>query len=201
MTVIPEHEFKERLDKLGFKQPRRFLINSPDDYRGAFPAVLKVSSDAITHKTEIGAVVGDIRTKGDFEDALKTMRSKFPNETIYAEEMARKGIEAIVGLIRDEQFGKLLLFGVGGFYSELIRDVTFKRVPMDRYDAEDALAELSFGRLFYGYRGLKANRELLIDLLLKISDFSVKNEFSQVDFNPVFLYENDYIIIDAKLVV
>ncbi|MGC8562750.1 MAG: acetate--CoA ligase family protein [Thermoplasmata archaeon] len=201
MTVIPELEFKATLDRLGFKQPRRFLINNPEDYQGAFPAVLKVSSETITHKTEIGAVVGDIKTKEDFEYNLKAMRIKFPGETIYAEEMARKGIEAIVGLIMDSQFGKLLLFGIGGFYSELISDVTFKKVPLDRYDAEDALDELRFKRLFNGYRGLKANREVLIDLLLKISDFSVHNEFSQIDFNPVFLYEDDYLIIDAKLVV
>ncbi|MEM0134768.1 MAG: acetate--CoA ligase family protein [Thermoplasmatales archaeon] len=201
MTVIPELEFKTKLDKLGFKQPKRFLIESADDYHGGFPAVLKVSSETITHKTEIGAVIGDIKTKEDFEEIFGTMRRRFPYETIYAEEMAKKGMEIIVGLIRDQQFGKLLLFGVGGFYSELIRDVTFKKVPIDRYDAEDAIEELRFGRLFDGYRGLKANREVLIDLLLKVSDFSMQNEFSQIDFNPVFLYENDYLIIDAKLVI
>lgn len=201
MTVIPELEFKSILDKIGFAQPKRFQMNIADDYHGDFPAVLKVSSERITHKTEVGAVLGDIRSIESLTDLLKGMKAKFPEETIYAEEMAKKGVEVIVGLIKDQQFGKLLLFGVGGFYSELIRDVTFKRVPLDRYDAEDILEELKHKRVFEGYRGLKVNKEILLDLLLKISDFAVKTDFSQIDFNPVFLYEDRYLIIDAKMVI
>ncbi len=201
MTVVPELEFKTMLSDLNFKMPRRFLINSPEDYSGSFPAVLKVSSEAITHKTEVGAVMGDIKTMGNFKETYKEMKRKFPGETIYAEEMAKKGVEVIIGLVKDQQFGKLLLFGIGGFYSELIRDVTFKRIPIDRFDSEDLLEELKFGRVFEGYRGLKVNREILVDLLLKISDFAVKKEFSQIDFNPVFLYEDGYLIIDAKMMI
>ena len=201
MSVVPELEFKTKLDKEGFRQPKRFLMNDLEDYKGEFPSVLKVSSETITHKTEIGAVVGDIKTREDFKEVLKEMKKKFPGETLYAEEMAKKGVEVIIGLIKDPMFGKLLLFGVGGFYSELIRDVAFKRVPIDRYDAEDLLGELKFNRVFDGYRGHKVNKEILIGLLLKISDFSIKNDFSQIDFNPVFLYEDGYLIIDAKLVV
>lgn len=201
MTVVPELEFKSMLDGLDFKQPKRFVIVNPEDYRGKFPAVLKVSSERITHKTELGAVVGEIKTIENFKEVFKTMKSKFPGETLYAEEMAKKGVEVIIGLIKDQQFGKLMLFGVGGFYSELIRDVTFKKVPIDRYDAEDLLDELKFGRLFDGYRGMKVNKEVLVDLLLKVSDFSAVNDFSQIDFNPVFLYEDGYLIIDAKLIL
>ncbi|MCL4447203.1 MAG: acetate--CoA ligase family protein [Thermoplasmatales archaeon] len=201
MTVIPEMEFKSILDEMGFKQPKRFLMNSPYDYRGNFPAVLKVSSGTITHKTESGAVVTDIKNIDILAEVLKGMKNKFPDETIYAEEMAKRGVEVIVGLINDQQFGKLLLFGVGGFYSELIRDVTFKKVPLDRYDAEDLLEELKFGSILNGYRGLKANKGVLIDFLLKVSDFSIQHQFSQIDFNPVFLYEDDYLIIDAKMVI
>lgn len=201
MTVVPELEFKSKLEKLGFNQPRRFPINAPDDFKGEFPAVLKVSSEAITHKTELGAVVGDIKTPESFAATLSEMRKKFPGESLYAEEMAKKGVEVIIGLVKDSQFGKLLLFGIGGFYSELIRDVTFKRVPIDRFDAEDLSEELKYNRVFEGYRGLKVNKGILIDLLLKISDFAVKTDFSQIDFNPVFLYEDRYLIIDAKMVI
>lgn len=200
MTVVPEFEFKTMLDREGFKQPKRFLVNDPMDYQGEFPAVLKVSSEAITHKTELGAVVGDIKTRHDFNEVFHAMRGKFPDEKLYAEEMAKKGVEVIIGLVKDPQFGKLVLFGIGGFYSELIRDVTFKRVPIDRYDAEDLLRELKFNRVFEGFRGLKVNRDVLVDLLLKVSDFSVRTDFSQIDFNPVFVYEDRYLIIDAKMV-
>lgn len=201
MAVIPELEFKSMLDRLDFRQPRRFLIENPEDYKGEFPAVIKVSSDKITHKTEIGAVVQDIRTMDNFKEVFKSMRSKFPGETLYAEEMARKGVEIIIGLINDKNFGKLLLFGIGGFYSELFRDVTFKKVPIDGYDAEDILSELKFGRIFDGYRGLKVNKEVIVELLLKVSKFANSTDYSQVDFNPVFLYEDGYLIIDAKMIV
>ncbi len=201
MTVVPELEFKEMLDKLNFKQPRRSVVLEPRDYEGRFPAVLKVSSANITHKTEIGAVVSDIKSMEELEVTLGIMKSKFPGEVLYVEEMAKKGIEVIIGLVNDNQFGKLLMFGVGGYYSELIKDVTFKRVPIDRFDAEDVITELKYGNLLDGYRGLKSDRRVLVDLLLKVSDFAENLDFSQVDFNPVFLYEDDYLIIDAKMVI
>jgi hypothetical protein len=201
MTVVPELKFKEILEKENFRLPRHFIMNDPGEYEGKFPAVLKVSSERITHKTEEGAVVTDIKTKEDLKGFFEGMRGRFPGETIYAEEMARKGVEVIVGLIKDLTFGKLILLGIGGFYSELIRDVTFKRVPIDRYDAEDMIEELKFSRLFDGYRGMKVSREVLIDVLLKISAFSQTREFSQIDFNPIFLYEDSYLMVDAKLVV
>jgi hypothetical protein len=201
MTVVPELEFKEILEKENFRMPKRFIINDPSEYNGKFPVALKVSSERITHKTEEGAVVTDIKTEEGLLNTFEVMREKFPGETIYAEEMAKKGVEVIIGLIKDLTFGKLILLGVGGFYSELIRDVTFKRVPIDRYDAEDMIEELRFNRLFGGYRGMKVSKEVLIDVLLKISTFSNGREFSQIDFNPVFLYEDSYLIIDAKLVV
>jgi hypothetical protein len=201
MTIVPELEFKFLLDKSNFNQPKRFLIRTPEDYKGEFPAVLKVSSDKITHKTELGAVVSDIKTMENFSEVFSEMKNKFPGETLYAEEMAKKGVEVIIGLIKDQNFGKLLLFGIGGFYSELIKDVTFKKVPIDKYDAEDILNELKFGGLFDGYRGLKVSREIIVNLLLKVSDFSEGIDFSQIDFNPVFLYEDRYLIIDAKMIV
>ncbi|MGC8644679.1 MAG: acetate--CoA ligase family protein [Thermoplasmata archaeon] len=197
--MLTELEFKEKLEMEGFNLPRRFILESREDFRGSFPAVVKVSSERITHKTEAGAVITDVRSVEELGAAISRLKTRFPGEVIYAEEMVPKGIEVMIGLTSDSLFGKIMLFGLGGFYAELLRDVTFKRVPIDIYDAEDMIDELKFSEVFRGYRKLSANRNVVTNLLLKVSDFGSRTEFSQIDFNPVFLYEDSYVIVDAKI--
>ncbi|MEM0127982.1 MAG: acetate--CoA ligase family protein [Thermoplasmatales archaeon] len=198
--MTTEFEFKSRLEREGFMLPRRFIMNSPEDFTGNFPAVLKVSSETITHKTEAGAVLSDLRNMEELKSAFSKLTSKFPGEKLYAEEMAPKGIEVMVGLIKDPSFGDLILFGLGGFYAELFKDVSFKKLPLTNFDAEDMIDELKFSSIFKGYRRLSAEREMIVNLLLKISDFAGRLRYNQVDFNPVFLYKNSYMIVDAKII-
>ncbi len=199
--IIPEFQVKEILKKYGLSFPYGVILKDPSEYNGKFPVVLKISSKNITHKTEAGAVVLDIKTQSELAQKFKDLKDKFPGEEIYAEEMHSRGIEIIVGLINDKNFGKMIMLGLGGFYAELIRDVTFKKVPIEIQDAEDMISELRYSKIFEGYRNLKTKKEVVIDLLLKISRMAEDMEFQQVDFNPIFLYEDSYIIIDSKMVV
>lgn len=201
MTIVPEFEFKNKIRELGFSLPRGFLVNNIEDYKGNFPAVAKISSDKITHKSEIGALIVDIKGPEELRESIDNLRTKFPGEPIYVEEMARRGIEVIIGLLNDEKFGRLILFGIGGFYSELIKDVTFKKIPLDREDASDMIHELRYRNIFSGYRGLKASEDIIVNLLLKISETWKEEKFQQVDFNPVFLYNDSYLIVDAKMII
>ncbi len=201
MTVVPEFEFKKRIRDLGFSLPRGFMVNNSEDYHGNFPAVAKISSEKITHKSEIGAVIVDIKGLDELKESINTLKTKFPGEPIYVEEMARRGIEVIIGLLNDEKFGKLILLGIGGFYSELIKDVTFKKLPLDREDAIDMINELRYRSIFSGYRGLKTSEDIVVNLLLKISETWEGESFQQIDFNPVFLYSDSYLIVDAKMIV
>ncbi|MGC9293852.1 MAG: acetate--CoA ligase family protein [Thermoplasmata archaeon] len=201
MTIVPEFEFKNKIRELGFSLPRGFLVNRVEDYRGNFPAVAKISSDKITHKSEIGALIVDIKGPEELRESINSLRTKFPGEPIYVEEMARRGIEVIIGLLNDEKFGKLILFGIGGFYSELIKDVTFKKLPLDREDASDMINELRYRNIFLGYRGLRTSEDIIVNLLLKISETWKGENFQQVDFNPVFLYSDSYLIVDAKMII
>ncbi|MGC8547263.1 MAG: acetate--CoA ligase family protein [Thermoplasmata archaeon] len=201
MTIVPEFEFKNKIRELGFSLPRGFLVNRVEDYRGNFPAVAKISSDKITHKSEIGALIVDIKGPEELRESINSLRTKFPGEPIYVEEMARRGIEVIIGLLNDEKFGKLILFGIGGFYSELIKDVTFKKLPLDREDASDMINELRYRNIFSGYRGLRTSEDIIVNLLLKISETWKGENFQQVDFNPVFLYSDSYLIVDAKMII
>jgi hypothetical protein len=201
MSVIPEIKFKELLEEEKFNLPVRFVSENPGEYSGNFPVVVKISSEKIVHKTEAGAVITDIKSREELIKTYKDMSRKFPGETIYVEEMAKRGTEIIIGMINDPSFGKMILLGIGGFFSELINDVTFKKVPIDIFDAEDMISELKYSRLLDGYRGFKASKDIVKELLLKVSDFGLRTEFSQIDLNPVFLYEDHYLIVDAKMIV
>jgi hypothetical protein len=201
MSIIPEIKFKELLEEEKFNLPARFVSENPSEYSGNFPVVVKISSEKIVHKTEAGAVITDIKSREELIKTYKDMSRKFPEETIYVEEMAKRGTEIIIGMINDPSFGKMILLGIGGFFSELINDVTFKKVPIDIFDAEDMISELKYSRLLDGYRGFKASKDIVKELLLKVSDFGLRTEFSQIDLNPVFLYEDHYLIVDAKMIV
>ncbi|MEM0138711.1 MAG: acetate--CoA ligase family protein [Thermoplasmatales archaeon] len=198
--MATELDFKMKLENEGFSLPRRFLLNSPEDYAGNFPAVVKVSSESVLHKTEAGAVITDIRNREELRSAFSKLSSNFPGEKIYAEEMAPKGIEVMIGLLNDPLFGKIILFGLGGFYAELFKDVSFKRLPLSYFDAEDLIDEVRFSGIFKGYRGLSADRGMITSLLLKVSKLAPDIQFSQVDLNPIFLYRSSYVIVDAKII-
>jgi len=199
--IVPEFEIKDILKKYGLKTPYGKIIESAKEYDGKYPVVLKVSSKTITHKTESGAVILDIKSPEELDRKIADLSQKFPGEDLYVEEMEPRGIEVIVGLVNDQSIGKVMMLGIGGFYAELIKDVTFKKLPIDKYDAEDMLEELKYSNIFNGYRNLRCNKEILKDLLLKISKLGMEMEFQQMDFNPIFLYEDRYVIIDSKMVI
>lgn len=201
MNIVPEFEFKSQLVKMGYTLPNGMIIKNGRDYSGRYPVVAKVNSDKITHKTEAGAIIVDIKGQEELISSINLLNQKFPGEEIYVEEMARRGIEVIIGLLKDEKFGKLILLGLGGFYSELLRDVTFKKLPITRNDAEAMIGELRYSRIFNGYRNLTTNKKMIADLLVRLSDDFNNKEFQQIDFNPIFLYADSYLIVDAKMIV
>lgn len=168
-----------------------------------FPVVLKICSPNILHKTEVGGVVLNIETKEDLAKHVSTMKKKFPGEGMLVEPMYKGAVEVIVGLIDDPSFGLTLMFGVGGIYTEVYKDVTFRVVPIGRADAEEMLSEIKAAPILEGARKIKIDREKLIDLLLKTSEFADKNAkyIDQMDLNPVFVSEDGIRAIDAKLIL
>ncbi len=199
--ILPEFEVKNILRRYKLSLPYGKVIKSAKEYDGNYPVVLKVNSKKILHKTEAGAVVLDIKTPEELDRKIQDLSQKFPGEELYVEEMEPRGIEVIVGLVNDLSTGKVMMLGIGGFYAELIKDVTFKKLPIDKYDAEDMIDELKYGSIFNGYRNLKCNKDILKELLLKISNMGMEMDFQQIDFNPIFLYEDRYVIIDSKMVI
>jgi len=166
-----------------------------------FPVAVKVCSPHILHKTDVGGVRLDIGNKEELYKVLKEFKKKFPEAKFLIEEMQKRGIEVIAGLMNDKFFGMSIMVGMGGIFAEMYKDVSFRLVPIQREDAREMLYDLKARELFTGFRGMKPDVDALIDLLLALSAFGEKYEkyINQMDLNPIFLYEEGLVVIDAKL--
>lgn len=202
---LAEDQVKAVLREYGIRTPKSVVLSQgmlPPDLRLPFPVVVKVRSAAVLHKTELKGVALNVRNRRSLEKVVGEMRSRFPGEDLLVERMERPGVEVIVGLVEDPTFGLSIMCGLGGILAELYQDVSFRRVPIDRRDADEMLRELKAYPIFEGFRGIKANRAAVIDLLLKVSQLGqdLAGLVDQMDLNPVIVREDDAVVVDAKLI-
>lgn len=203
---LAENEVKDLLQAYGIPTTKYVLVKKEEDLERVklkFPVALKVCSNKILHKTDVGGVKLNIQNKDELKKAFKEFRKKFPNENLLVDQMVEEGVQIIIGLVQDPTFGLSIMCGIGGIFTELYKDVTFRVVPIERYDAEQMIEELKGKKLLEGFRGMKVNKQLVIDLVLKISELGEEliDHIDQMDLNPVFVYENDLCVVDAKLIL
>ncbi|HUL39249.1 MAG TPA: acetate--CoA ligase family protein, partial [Methanomassiliicoccales archaeon] len=159
------------------------------------------SSPKVLHKTEVGGVFLDVATPDELVQRYDQIRARFPDADVLVESMEPKGPEVIVGLLLDRDFGLCIMFGMGGVMAELYKDVSFRRLPISRMDAQEMLEETKASAFFEGFRGFVADRAAMIDLLGKVSSLGMETEgLEQLDLNPVILREKGYVVVDAKMV-
>jgi len=205
-NALAEHEVKELLKSNGIPVPNFCVIEGPEEVEKVnlrFPVVVKASSPKILHKTDVGAVVLGVKDKEELKKVAEEFKQKFPDAKILVEEMEDKKLEVIIGVIHDATFGLAIMFGLGGIFVEVLKDVTFRVIPITRQDAEEMLSEIKGSKLLEGFRGIKVDREAVIDLLLKISELAQKLEgvLDQMDLNPVFVKEQGVVVVDAKIML
>ena len=203
---LAENEVKDLMNAYGIRTTRYKLVKKENDLKNLglkFPVALKVCSSKIIHKTDVGGVILGIKDIDELKKAFLVFKKKFPNEDLLVDQMEEKGVEIIVGLVKDPTFGLSVMFGIGGIYTELYKDVTFRVVPIGRIDAEEMVEEIKGKKLLEGFRNIPANKELVIDLINKVSKIGeeLMNNVDQMDLNPVFVYKNDICVIDAKLIL
>jgi len=189
--------------KYGIKVPKYEIIeneNEINDIKVNYPVALKISSPKILHKTDVGGVVLDIKDKEELKEKFKELKNKFPKEKFIVEEMAKRGIEVIAGIVNDKAFGKCIMVGMGGIFTEIYKDISFRMLPISKEDAEDMLNDLKAREIFYGYR-VKVDKDALIDVLLKLSKMAEEIKIKQLDLNPIFLYEKGCVAVDAKVIL
>jgi len=204
--VLAENEVKDLLRAYGIPTTQYQVVRIEKDLEKLalqYPVALKVCSPNILHKTDVGGVRLNIQNIEVLKKTFKDFRKKFPKENLLIDQMAEKGVEIIVGLVQDPTFGLSIMCGIGGIFTELYKDVSFRVVPIDDYDAHQMIQELAGKKLLEEFRGIKANKQLVIDLVLKVSKLGEEliDQVDQMDLNPVFVYEKRICVVDAKLIL
>jgi len=203
---LAENEVKDLLKSYKIRTTNYKVVNKIEDLDNLdlkFPVALKVCSNKILHKTDVGGVKLNIKDMNELKANFKQFKKKFPKENLLVDQMAEKGVEIIIGLVQDPTFGLSIMCGIGGIYTELYKDVTFRVVPIDEYDAKEMVEEIKGKKLLEGFRNIPANKELVVDLLIKTSKIGEKlmDKIDQMDLNPVFVYKDDYCVVDAKMIL
>jgi acyl-CoA synthetase (NDP forming) len=175
-----------------------------------YPAVLKISSVDITHKSDAGGVKVNLKDNAAvekaYDDIMASCTAQYPNaniEGVAVQGMAKSGTEVIIGMTKDPSFGPVLMFGLGGIFVEVLKDVAFRIVPLDKTDATEMINEIKGKKLLEGYRGQDAaDIPFLEDMLLKLSALVDKTEsIAEIDMNPVFAYKQGAVVVDARIIL
>jgi acyl-CoA synthetase (NDP forming) len=172
--------------------------------------VMKIVSPQITHKSDIGGVKLKLQTKAqvgtaydEIMDAVKKKAPKAVVEGVSVQKMAASGLELVIGMTKDPQFGPMLMFGLGGTTVEVLKDVAFRITPLTREDAGSMIRQIKGFPLLQGYRGAPAvDVSYLEELLMKLSAFIVENpEIKEMDINPLIAYKNGAVAVDARIIL
>ena len=177
--------------------------------RLGYPVVLKIVSTDIIHKSDAGGVVVGLKSADELAQSYQTIVSHvhktMPDASIEGMlvcQQAPDGLEAIVGALDDPVFGATVMFGLGGIFAEVLKDVAFRIAPLERLDAEEMIAEIKGYPLLTGARGGPAcDMDMLIDLLLAVSRLATENpDIRELDLNPVRLFERGLMVLDVRLI-
>ncbi|HWP80543.1 MAG TPA: acetate--CoA ligase family protein [Candidatus Acidoferrum sp.] len=201
--ALSEYASKKMLKDSGVPLELGEVVSSPKEAveaakRLGFPAVLKIESDDILHKSDVGGVKLNLKTDADIEkayaDIMRSVAEKAPKAKIngiLVQHMLPAGVEMILGINSDPQFGPMLLVGLGGVFVEVFKDAALYPCPVGKKEARAMLESLKAYKLLTGYRGGEpADVEALIDTMVAVSDFAVKNKnrLKELDVNPLFVY-------------
>jgi len=175
-----------------------------------YPIVLKIVSQDILHKTEAGGVLlgiqNSIEVRNGFSRIVDNAKKYNPNarlEGVLVQKMAPQGREIIIGGLVDPQFGQTLMFGLGGVFVEVFKDVTLRIAPIVEQDAREMIREIKAYPILKGYRGQPpADENTIVDILLSASDLMMENQdINQMDLNPVMVYDKGASIVDARMIL
>jgi acyl-CoA synthetase (NDP forming) len=173
-----------------------------------FPVVLKIVSPDVVHKSNMGGVktglANTAQVRKAYTEIISSVKEKAPGariEGISVQKMAKPGIEIIIGMTEDAQFGPVIMFGLGGIWVEAIKDVAFRIVPVSTWDADEMVREIKGFAVLQGYRGQEAvDISFLVKLITRISEFIEKNpQVKELDINPLIAYSDGAVAVDARI--
>ena len=203
--VLTEYE-AEKLLKSYLPIAKNQLVNSFDQIKlKKYPLVLKIMSKQALHKTDIGGVK-IVRNKQELQEEFNNLikiskRKKLKLQGILVQEY-HEGHQLILGIKKDPVFNHVLLFGLGGIYTEVLKDISIRSCPITLKDAESMINDLKSKDIIYGARGKKSNINLLKKLLVKTSKIPLKyKNILELDINPLILNEKTAHVVDARMVM
>jgi 3-hydroxypropionyl-CoA synthetase (ADP-forming) len=212
-SVITEESAKAILTNYGIKVPPSALVSTTQEAADkakqlGFPLVAKIVSHEILHKTDVKGVRVGLKSEQEVRDAFDDMygrlSAKYHVKGVILERMVDPGLEVIVGLQNDPQFGPVIMFGLGGINTEIFKDVTFRVLPITPKDTEEMIENLKGKSMLKGFRGSEpVDLSIVSDMLMKIAKLGTDAAayYESVDFNPVILYPHDYFVVDAKILL
>jgi len=214
-TLLTEIEAKELLKEAGVDVIETRMATTREkavaiSQKLGFPVVLKIISTDVIHKSDAGGVKLGLKTAVQvckaYDDIMKSIKKAFPDariEGVSVQKMAKPGVEVIIGMSKDAQFGPVLMFGLGGIFVEILKDISFRIVPLMKRDAKEMIREIKGLPLLQGYRGSEpVDMENLENILLKISAFVEKTpEIKEMDLNPFFAYKDGAVAVDARVIL
>ncbi len=208
--TLSEYEAKRVLEAYGIPVTREVLVHDeaevpPATAKIGYPLVMKGCSADVAHKTEKGLIRVDVRTKMEALAAFREIKRDLGGHKggVLVQEMIRGRRELVMGLTRDGQFGPCVMFGLGGIFTEILRDIVFRKAPLDRADAMAMMGEIRARAILDAVRGMEAaDRERLADMLIQLGRIGIDlDSVAEIDLNPVILSGKDPVVVDALIVL
>jgi acyl-CoA synthetase (NDP forming) len=210
-TTLSEYESKVILASYQIPVTREIMAVNTDEVINAaheigYPVVMKGCAPEITHKTEKGVIRTDIRDDKEALDAFNDIMAGMngiKDAAALVQEMIRGKRELVLGLIRDPQFGPCVMFGLGGIFTEILKDVSFRLAPLEKRDAFEMMDEIKAHKILDAIRGMDAvDREILSEMLINVGKIGLEHDtIKEIDINPVIISGNRPIAVDALVVL
>jgi len=210
IKTLSEHASKEVLKNYSVPVTEEYLANDVEEaikyaQKIGYPVVLKGSSSTLTHKTEMNLVEVGIKDEESLVEAFNAIEKRGGSQLdgILVQEMIKGERELVAGLTRDPQFGPCVMFGLGGIFTEVLKDVTFRVAPLERYDAYEMMDEIKAKKILDEFRGKPAvDREKLADILINLGRIGLEHEeVAEIDINPLIIKDSMPVAVDALIVL
>jgi acetyl-CoA synthetase (ADP-forming) len=207
---LSEYEAKLVLSFYNFPVVREIIVEHRDEMQKAarqigYPLVVKGCSHEVAHKTEEGLIRTDIRNDIEALEAFDEISKKLKGYqgAVLLQEMVQGRRELVMGLTRDDQFGPCVMFGLGGIFTEVLKDVSFRRAPLKERDAMEMMREIKGNKIIDAFRGMEAaDMKTLAGMLIEIGRIGLEyDRVQEIDINPVIIHQSKPVVVDALIIL
>ena len=210
-STLTEHESKQVLASYHLPVTREELVSSPEELLEAaghigYPLVIKGCSAKIAHKTEKGLIRVDVRNDEEATTAFREISAAMNGASggaILVQQLVKGQRELVVGLTRDAQFGPCVMFGLGGIFTEILKDTVFRVAPLEKQDALEMMQEIRASKILEEIRGMvPVDKDRLAEMLMTVGRIGIENDrIKEIDINPVIISGGKPVAVDALVVL